>query len=62
MAVEAVGLKIIQAKRDALRGEPWPLSPPPICIEAADKVYKLGNSRFDNIDIRLIGWDEDALI
>ena len=38
VAVETVCLKIIADKRKALRGEPWPLSPPPICIEAADKI------------------------
>ncbi|MBN1938396.1 MAG: DUF362 domain-containing protein [Candidatus Aminicenantes bacterium] len=62
VAVETVGLKIIQAKRDALRGEPWPLSPPPICIEAADRVYHLGTSDPGKIDIRKVGWTEDALV
>jgi len=62
VAVEAVCLKIIVAKREALRGEPWPLSPPPICVEAADKVYKLGTSNLKNIDIHTIGWAEDLLI
>jgi len=62
VAVDAVGLKIIQAKREELRGEPWPLSPPPICVEAADKVYKLGTSDLNNIDIQTIGWDQDLLI
>ena len=38
VTVETVCLKIITEKRKALRGEPWPLSPPPICVEAADKV------------------------
>jgi hypothetical protein len=62
VALDAVGLKIIQAKRDQLRGEPWPISPPPICLEAADKVYKLGNSRLENIEIRTIGWRQDMLL
>lgn len=62
VAVETVCLKIIQAKREELRGEPWPLSPPPICVEAADKVYKLGTSDFNNIDVQTIGWTEDLLI
>ncbi|MFA4925743.1 MAG: hypothetical protein WC524_03730 [Candidatus Aminicenantales bacterium] len=62
VALDAVGLKIIQAKRDELRGEPWPISPPPICLEAADKVYKLGNSRLENIEIRTIGWNQDLLL
>jgi hypothetical protein len=62
VAVDSVCLKIIQAKREELRGEPWPLSPPPICIEAADKIYKLGTSDFNNIDVKTIGWTEDLLI
>ncbi len=62
VAVDAVCLKIIRAKREELRGEPWPLSPPPICVEAADKVYKLGNSDLNNIDIETIGWAEDLLV
>lgn len=62
VAVDAVCLKIIQAKREELRGEPWPLSPPPICVEAADKVYKLGTSDLKNIDIQTIGWNEGLLV
>ncbi|MBC7350090.1 MAG: DUF362 domain-containing protein [Candidatus Aminicenantes bacterium] len=62
VALDVIGLKIIQAKRDELRGEPWPISPPPICIEAADKVYKLGHSKLENIELRKIGWDKDLLV
>jgi hypothetical protein len=62
VAVEAVCLKIITVKREALRGEPWPLSPPPICLEAADKVYKLGTANLRNINIQTVGWDKDLLI
>lgn len=62
VAVEAVCLKIITAKREALRGEPWPLSPPPICLDAADKVYKLGTSNLKNIDIQTIGWKQDLMV
>ncbi len=62
VAVEAVGLKIIEEKRKAIRGEPWPLSPPPICLEAADKVYGLGTSRMEEIKIEHYGWDKDLLL
>jgi len=62
VAVDTVCLKIIAAKREALRGEPWPLSPPPLCIEAADKVYNLGNSRMDKINITHVGWTKDRLV
>jgi hypothetical protein len=62
VAVDAVGLKIITAKRAAIRGEPWPLSPPPISVEAADKVYGLGTSRLEEIRIQQIGWGEDSFL
>ena len=62
VAVETVCLKIITEKRNALRGEPWPLSPPPICVEAADKVYGLGTSRMEEIKIEHYGWEQDLLL
>jgi hypothetical protein len=62
VAVETVCLKIITEKRKAIRGEPWPLSPPPICVEAADRVYGLGTSRMDEIKIEHHGWDKDLLV
>jgi len=62
VAVETVCLRIIEGKRRALRGEPWPLSPPPICVEAADKVYGLGTSRMEEIKIEHFGWEQDILI
>ncbi len=62
VAAETIGLRIIQAKRDEIKGEPWPLSPPPICVAAADKEYKLGNSDLSKIRIRKLGWNEGWLI
>ncbi len=62
VAVETVCLKILNAKRHALRGEPWPISPPPVCIEAADKAYGLGTSKMEEIKISHYGWQEDLLI
>ena len=62
VALDTVCLKIIMNKREALRGEPWPISPPPLCVEAADKVYGLGTSRMENITIEHYGWDEDLLL
>ncbi|MGB9906183.1 MAG: DUF362 domain-containing protein [Candidatus Saccharicenans sp.] len=62
VALDAVGLKIIQAKRDELRGEPWAISPPPICVEAADSVYKLGQSKLEKIELKKIGWGKDILV
>jgi uncharacterized protein (DUF362 family) len=62
VAVETVCLNIINEKRKAIRGEPWPLSPPPICVEAADKVYGLGTSRMEEIKIKHYGWEQDLLL
>lgn len=62
VAAEAVGLKIIQAKRDEIKGEPWPLSPPPLCVEAADKQYGLGTCNFDRIRIVKSGPTEGMLV
>jgi hypothetical protein len=62
VAVETVCLKILTEKRHALRGEPWPISPPPICVDAADKVYGLGTSNMEEIKIAHFGWDEDLLL
>jgi len=62
VAVETVCLKILTEKRHALRGEPWPISPPPICVEAADKVYGLGTSKLEEIKIANFGWEGDLLL
>lgn len=62
VALETVCLRIITEKRKAMRGEPWPLSPPPLCVEAADKVYGLGTSSWDKIKVKLSGWDKDLLL
>ena len=62
VAVEAVALKILTAKREALRGEPWPLSPPPLCVAMADKRYGLGTCRLDEIAIDRVGWADGALV
>jgi hypothetical protein len=62
VAVETVCLKILTEKRQALRGEPWPITPPPICVEAADKAYGLGTSKMEEIEIAHFGWDEDLLL
>ena len=62
VAAETVCLKILTEKRRALRGEPWPITPPPICVEAADKVFGLGTSTWEEIKIAHFGWEEDLLL
>lgn len=58
----AGGLQIIMAKRRALRGEEWPLSPPPLCVSAADEKFGLGTSRMSEITLDRAGWPRDILI
>ncbi len=62
VAVETVCLHILEEKRAALRGRPWPISPPPICLAAADSVYQLGTSKLDEIKINLVGRQKDHLL
>ena len=62
VAVETICLKIITEKRKAMRGEPWPLSPPPLCVEAADRTYKLGTSKMEEIKLKHFGWEQDLLL
>jgi len=62
VAVERVGMQIITEKRRAIRGESWPISPPPICVEAADKIYGLGTSNLDQIKLETFGWKKDLLL
>lgn len=62
VAAEAVCLRVISQRRDALRREPWPLSPPPLCVAAADEVYHLGTSRLDEITIDAKGWTAELLV
>jgi Fe2+ transport system protein FeoA len=62
VAVETICLNILLQKRQALRGEPWPLSPPPLCVEMADTRYALGTSRLEEIRLERLGWSTDSLV
>ena len=62
VAVETVCLKVITQKREDMRNEPWLISPPPLCVKTADKVYGLGTSKMDEIKIQSFGWKQDLLV
>ena len=62
VAVESVCLSICQAKRNLFKGEPWPITPPPDFIAAADKTFKLGTSDPAKIKLIKLGWDKDILV
>ena len=62
VAADAVGARIIQAKRNEYFGKERPISPRPLHIEAADTSYGLGNSHPDRIELIKLGWEEGGLI
>ena len=62
VAVETIALRIIMEKRRALRGEPWPISHPPLCVAAADERFHLGTSRMEEIKLQRAGWEGEALV
>ena len=62
VAVDAVCLRIVMAKRRELRGEDWPLSPPPLCVQMADEKFNLGTSRMTEIKLDRVGWSRDVLL
>jgi len=62
VAVDAIGLKLLMAKRTEVLGAANALPPVPKHIEIADKVHGLGNSDLDKIDLIKLGWQDDVLI
>ncbi len=62
VACDAVGLKIIEAKRKEYFGDDRPLNPPAKHIELADTRHHLGNAQMSKIDLMKIGYDEGRFI
>ncbi len=62
VAVDATGLRIIQAKRQEFFGEDRPLSPPAKHILTADTQYHLGTADPNRIELVKIGYDQDIFI
>jgi hypothetical protein len=62
VACDAVGLRIIEAKRRAFFGEDRPLAPPAKHIALADTRHHLGTADPSKIEIVRIGYDKDSLI
>ena len=62
VAVDAVGLQLLMAKRTEVLGATNALPPVPKHIEIADKVHGLGNSDPEKIDLIRLGWQDDVLI
>jgi hypothetical protein len=62
VAVDATGLRVIQAKRQEFFGEERPLSPPAKHIFTADTQYHLGTADPNKIELIKIGYDQDSFI
>ncbi len=62
VAVDAVGLKIIEAKRREFFKGNRPLDPPAKHIELADTRHHLGTADMNKIDLVKLGWKEGILI
>jgi len=62
VAVDATGVRILQAKRRQFFGEERPLRPPAKHIFLADTKHQLGDSHPDKIELIKLGWKEGILI
>lgn len=62
VAADAVGLRIIQARRREVFGEDRPLQPTAHHIQLAETVHGLGIADMARIDLVRLGWEVDALI
>ena len=62
VAVDATGVRILQAKRNQFFGEERPLQPPAKHIFLADTRHNLGVSSSDQIELIKLGWKEGILI
>ncbi len=62
VAVDATGLRILEAKRREYFGQERPLQPPPKHIVLADTRHHLGVSDPDRIELVRLGWKEGILI
>ena len=62
VACDAVGLKIIEAKRKEFFGEEKPLNPPAKHIKPADTRHHLGTADMNKIDLIKLGMKEGILI
>jgi hypothetical protein len=62
VACDAVGLKIIEAKRKEFFGEEKPLNPPAKHIELADTRHHLGTADMNKINLIKLGMKEGILI
>ncbi|MFH1755459.1 MAG: hypothetical protein ABIA59_07120, partial [Candidatus Latescibacterota bacterium] len=62
VAVDATGVRILQAKRKEFFGEDRPLNPPAKHIFLADTRHHLGTADPNKIELLKLGWKDGAFI
>ncbi len=62
VAVDSVGVRILQAKRKEHFGEERPLNPPAKHVFLADTRHHLGTADPEKIELVKLGWTEECLI
>ncbi|HVP90337.1 MAG TPA: DUF362 domain-containing protein [Terriglobales bacterium] len=62
VAVDAVGLRLIMAKRREVLGKAQELPPVPKHIQLADTRHGIGTSDINAIDLIKLGWNENTLV
>ena len=62
VALDATGIRLIEAKRRAYFDEYQPILPPPHHVAYADIRHHLGTSDHKKIELVKLGWQEDVLI
>jgi len=62
VAADVIGCQILEAKRAAVRGAPWPLEPAPTYLEAAARLWKVGQADPAQIAVKAVGDKTDRLI
>lgn len=62
VAIDVVGVRILQAKRNQFFKDDRPLNPPPKHIFLADTRHHLGTSDPDKIELIKLGWKKDIFI
>lgn len=62
VSVDAVGARLLAAKRLEHFGEERPLDVTPHHIEVADRIYGLGTSDLSRVELLHLGWSEEALL
>jgi len=62
VAADTIGLRVLQACRDAHKGEAWPLDPPVTYLKPAQEEFRAGQADPARITVKLTGIKEDSYL